>query len=163
MLVYILRHAKAERESPSGRDEDRPLAPTGIAQARFLGQALSDATAEPRPDRILTSPAERAARTADIVGAALGLAPGEEPLLSPDATFDQVAGVVRHLARHDSPSLIVGHNPVLEELILGLTSGQPDAPDGLRTGELVVVDLTPAGKTLQARFVRRLRMGDRHA
>ncbi|MCC6676280.1 MAG: phosphohistidine phosphatase SixA [Phycisphaerales bacterium] len=158
MLVYILRHAKAERESPTGKDEDRPLAPTGIAQARFLGAALADA--EPRPDRILTSPAERAARTADIVAAALDLQPREEPRLSPDASFNQVAAIVRGLADEASPSMIVGHNPVLEELVLGLTAGQPEAPGSLRTGELVLVDLTHAGRALQARFIRRLRLGE---
>lgn len=161
MLVYILRHAKAERDSPTGRDEDRPLAATGIAQARYLGAAL--AQADLKPDRILTSPAERAARTAEIVASALDLTPREDPHLSPDAPFAQVAGIIRNLAAERSPSMIVGHNPVLEELVMDLTAGQAQAPDGLRTGELVVIDLNPGPASepgLRATFIRRVRMSD---
>lgn len=158
MRIYILRHAKAERDSPTGRDEDRPLAPTGIAQARFLGQEL--ASAELKPDHILTSPAERAARTADIIAAAVGVQPRSEARLAPNSPFNEVTAVLRGLASADAPSMIVGHNPVFEELVLGLTSGQPEAPGGLRTGELVVLDINPAGRTLQARFLRSLRLGE---
>lgn len=160
MRLYILRHAKAERESPTGRDEDRPLAAVGLHQARYLGRSLAEA--EVKPDRIITSPAERAARTADIIAGALGLQPEPDARLSPEAPYASIAAVARRLADEATPAMIVGHNPVLEELVLGLTAGQPDAPDGLRTGELVVVELSAAGRGLQARFVDRLRFGEEH-
>ena len=158
MRVFILRHAKAHRDSPTGRDEDRPLNHTGLEQARYLADAL--ARAEVRPDLVLTSPAERAARTAHIIAAALDLEPVHEPDLAPDAPFNDIARVVRTVARGDSPAMIVGHNPVLEDLVLGLTAGQPGAPDCLRTGELVILDLEQAGPGLTARLVERLRFGE---
>lgn len=158
MLVYILRHAKAHRDSPTGRDEDRPLNHTGLEQARFLADAL--ARAEVRPNVVLTSPAERAARTARIIAAALDLEPVEEPDLAPDCSYNDIARVVRTVARGEAPAMIVGHNPILEDLVLGLTSGQPDAPHRLRTGELVILDMQPAGPGLQARLVERLRFRD---
>lgn len=162
MLAYLLRHAKAERDSPTGRDEDRPLAALGFEQARYLGDMLARAHAplEHKPDRILTSPAERASRTALIIASALGLDPQTEPLLSLDSNERDVERVLKRIAAQHDPVMLVGHNPTLEDVIIQLTIGQPGAPEKLRTGELIALDVTSNDRELQARYLASFRLDD---
>lgn len=162
MLVYMVRHAKAERDSPTGRDEDRPLTPLGVEQARYLGDALAKAAPplEHRPDRILTSPAERAARTAAIIADVVGVGAEPEPALALNANRTRIEKLLRRLAEADESVTLIGHNPVLEEVVLDLTEGQPGAPDRLRTGELVALEITLADEHLKARLLKRVRLPD---
>src|SRR5215510_8957208 len=77
MRLYVLRHGKAERDSDSGRDEDRPLAERGKAQCQGLADLFTKKDPprqlRPPPTVILSSPAARADSTARIIAAALGL------------------------------------------------------------------------------------------
>jgi broad specificity phosphatase PhoE len=64
--IYLVRHGETEW-SKSGRHTGRtdlPLTPNGEAQARALRARLADTTF----DHILTSPLQRAARTAELAG-----------------------------------------------------------------------------------------------
>jgi phosphohistidine phosphatase len=140
MRLYVLRHAKAERHSDSGRDEDRPLADRGRAQADGLAKLFSSKSPpkhlSPRPTQILSSPAVRADQTAQILAQALNVKVRAEDALSLDATLKDVLDLVEGLADNAEPVLIVGHNPLLSRLIDHLTGA-----DDLRTGELSVLDL----------------------
>src|SRR5690606_11980576 len=69
VIIWIVRHGKAEQRSPSGADFDRPLRPRGVRQARWLGEQL--ATRDDAPARLISSRAERARRTAELVAEAL--------------------------------------------------------------------------------------------
>ena len=62
MRLFIIRHAKASRESATGRDHDRELTETGVRQAKFLGRELSD----PGVDVVLSSTATRSRQTSLI-------------------------------------------------------------------------------------------------
>ena len=77
MRLVIARHGKAEQDSPTGRDADRRLTLRGENQARWLGETLL-ATGF-RDALVLTSQAERARRTAEILCEVLGI----EPVLTP--------------------------------------------------------------------------------
>jgi len=59
--LILLRHAKAERSAPSGRDFDRPLSPRGLDDAARVGRAL--AAAGLIPDVVLVSAALRTVQT----------------------------------------------------------------------------------------------------
>ena len=68
--VLILRHAKSEWGNPGQADFDRPLAKRGLEDAPRMGQVL--ARFNYVPDRILSSPAQRARQTAELVAQACG-------------------------------------------------------------------------------------------
>jgi phosphohistidine phosphatase len=59
--LILLRHAKAERSAPSGRDFDRPLNPRGLTDAARTGRAL--AAAGLIPDVVLVSASARTVQT----------------------------------------------------------------------------------------------------
>lgn len=140
MRLYILRHGKAERDSPSGRDEDRPLAERGAAQCRGLAELfvgkVPPGELRPRPAVVLSSRAARAEGTARVIGGALDLRVRHEDALSLHASFGDHLDLVERLLRAGEPALLVGHNPLLSRLIDHLAGAEE-----LRTGELSVLEL----------------------
>jgi phosphohistidine phosphatase len=124
-VLSIVRHAKAERPESYANDFARPLAPRGHKDAARLGTFLGGL--EPPVDCILSSPAARAAQTADHIATALsfGKPVGWESgiyLASADALLD----ILRRGPEEAEHLVIIGHNPGLEELAAGLCSGAPD-------------------------------------
>jgi 8-oxo-dGTP diphosphatase len=90
----LVRHADAvARASWSEADAARPLTPEGACQA----DALASALVEPRPDRLLTSPARRCADTLAPLAAGSGATLEDEPLLAegtdPGAALDRLREV----------------------------------------------------------------------
>ncbi|MDQ7013680.1 MAG: histidine phosphatase family protein [Planctomycetota bacterium] len=163
MRLYLIRHGKAARDSDSGRDEDRRLAPRGKRQAEWLGETL--AAGELPPVRVVASPAARAARTAALIADVLGLEveTSDEVGLSSRASW--VVGLIAEAA--DTVSLaIVGHNPTLSMVAETLVHGVGGGGGGvgqieLRTGEAAVLDLPdPTDPIGSATLVRLLRLDD---
>ena len=68
--LILMRHAKAERDSGSGRDMDRPLSSRGVADAGLVARALADRGV--RPDVALVSAAARTRQTWDAAHYAFG-------------------------------------------------------------------------------------------
>ncbi len=138
MRLVIARHGKAEADSPTGKDADRRLTPRGERQAEWLGRELllagySDAI-------VLTSQAERARRTAELICEVLGI----EPVLTPGLMLGRTAGEALHvLETHlDRPKVVlVGHNPTVSELASILTRGMGYCSVGLRTGSAAMIEL----------------------
>ncbi|MEH6951098.1 histidine phosphatase family protein [Nitrobacter sp. NHB1] len=153
--LLLLRHAKAESTSPSGRDRDRPLAARGRQDAAELGAWLAGQRSL-LPDLALISTAVRARETWDIVQQQISDkvplsdgAPRELAAHLPDlygAEPVQLLAIIRSLAAEDPERLmIVGHNPCLHELALGLigrgdTTGRATLAHNLPTSGLVVID-----------------------
>ena len=122
--LFVLRHAKAERDSESGKDFDRPLAERGREDARAIGQAMRERGLV--PERIVSSPARRAGETASAMiegyGSALKLEFDRRLYNAAPETLLEVLGDA------DGASLmLVGHNPGVQQLVLMLTdpSDQP--------------------------------------
>jgi phosphohistidine phosphatase len=113
VILYFLRHAEAE---PDGER----LTAGGEAAMRAAGPLWRRLNL--RPDAVLTSPLPRAARTADLVVAGLGLAspPIADERLAPGADWGDMARSMA--ARGDLRSvLFVGHEPDLSRAIQLLT------------------------------------------
>jgi phosphohistidine phosphatase len=157
MRLYVLRHGKADKDSPTGLD--RLLVPTGREQAQFIADAFRSAEppATETPQRVISSNAARAQATAQIVADSLGIPVQHARALFPDQHLKQALRLVTELMRQpdQSPVLLVGHNPQLEDLLRALAG--PAAPDRLRTGELTALDLEMKGNHPTARFIGSLR------
>lgn len=67
--LVLVRHAKSSWKDPGLADRDRPLNPRGRRDAPEMGRRLA---ARGTPDRIVTSPALRAATTAAVIAEAVG-------------------------------------------------------------------------------------------
>jgi phosphohistidine phosphatase len=111
MKLWILRHAKAEAHSDTGRDRDRALAPAGERACRKLNHWLKAARLA-WPELILVSPAMRTRQTADL--ALDGLGTGEARICEDLwlASAREMAGLIEAQGRAGIDSLmLVGHNP----------------------------------------------------
>lgn len=128
--LTLFRHAKTERDSATGRDFDRRLnergrsdAPRVGAEIRKLGLAY---------DLILSSPAARAAETAELAG--LGARYDQRIY---DAAAGDLLSIVQHADNGIERLAMVGHNPGFERLASRLLGQDIDMP----TGSLVEIEL----------------------
>jgi phosphohistidine phosphatase len=114
MHLYVIRHAEAVPLGEQGirHDEERPLTPTGEAQAEALSRAFGRLGV--RLDALLTSPLVRARQTAERL-ATPSASLTECPSLSPGRKKRQVLDRVRE-TKGEAVG-IVGHNPDLSELV----------------------------------------------
>jgi phosphohistidine phosphatase len=123
--LVLLRHAKSDW--PDVADHERPLAKRGRRDAPFAGRWLRRSGYV--PDAVLCSTARRARETWELVAASLGASPKVryEPRVY-DATVLALLTLVRELPGKRRTVMIVGHNPGLAELAVGLT--EPAAEGG---------------------------------
>lgn len=156
--LTIVRHGVAVPPgTPDIADDDRPLTAEGKRKMKSIGRGLKRLGL--RPDRIVTSPLPRARRTAEIVAEALGL---EEAPEDSDAlrAGNDAASLRDWLATRPETSLmIVGHNPMLEDLIGLLLRGASGPPVcTLRKGGVAVFRSTPEDPLLRLDVLARPRM-----
>ncbi len=113
--LVLLRHAEAEALRPGQSDFERALTAHGRAQARAAAGRLRQL--ELFPDALLSSPAERARRTAVIVARQLRCL---QPIdYRPDfyqADAPALLAALQHCGAHPQTLLLVAHNPGLSEL-----------------------------------------------
>jgi phosphohistidine phosphatase len=151
MRLLLLRHGVAQDAGPdtAWRDEPRALTPDG--RARMERAARGMAALGVAPDAIVCSPLVRCRQTAEIVGAALGVAVREDGRLRPGADLDDVADLL--LEHPDAEAvLLCGHNPDMPHLVDALTGG---GRVDFRKGTLAVLDLEaarPRGGRLRALY-----------
>jgi phosphohistidine phosphatase len=119
-VIWLLRHGDAADGSP---DSERPLTNKGREQARVAGEALAVLGVE--LEACLTSPKLRAADTAEIACAALGVEPRADERLA-GGPFDADALA----AGHGGHVLLVGHEPDFSEAIRSLTGARVDMKKG---------------------------------
>ncbi|MEM1072050.1 MAG: histidine phosphatase family protein [Planctomycetota bacterium] len=136
-MVAVVRHGKAEPDSETGLDRDRPLRPKGEAQSRWLGERLADML-EPRGTPIVVaSPARRADETARLIAEVLGVEVAYDDRLMVDAP---ASGVLDLIASHAATALVlVGHNPQVSRLVGVLWGGTSAQGPAMRTGEVAVL------------------------
>lgn len=118
MRLLVFRHGIAEKQATDGTDASRVLTSEGVERARAAARGLHRIAAQ--LDVVLTSPKMRALQTANEAGAAFKCAVEVLEALSggpPDATLRALA------ARSERAVMIVGHEPMLSELVEQVCTG----------------------------------------
>jgi phosphohistidine phosphatase len=123
--LCLLRHAKSDRNQPVA-DIDRPLNARGRAACATMAAYLR--ARDLAPDLVLCSPAARTRETLQRVLDATGWTP---PVEYPAALYPgEAQRVLERIGMVDDAVgrlLVVGHNPGIQLLALGLA--KPDAGD----------------------------------
>jgi phosphohistidine phosphatase len=142
--LLLVRHAKAD----DGRvDIERSLTAKGARRAAAIGTWLEDANLV--PDRVVVSPARRAAETWELAASVLTSAP-VPPIVDPriyDNTVEALLAVIRETPEHVRTVAVVGHNPSIGELAIALDDGRgsasarQDLAAGFLTGGVAVFSL----------------------
>jgi phosphohistidine phosphatase len=154
--LVLIRHAQA---AGAPRDRDRPLTPQGARRAAAIGSWLERSGSV--PDRVLVSPAIRAAQT---WAAAASRVQGPQPTVDDriyDNTVEALLAVLGELPDDVRTVAVVGHNPSIGTLAgalddgLGDASARADLRGGFPTGAVAVfvvpgpfADLTAGAATL---------------
>jgi phosphohistidine phosphatase len=134
--LLILRHAKSDWNNSRISDYERPLNGRGQQDAPRMGQLLRDEALV--PELIITSSAERARTTAELVAMACGY---ESDIIytrllylaAPDAYLE----ALRELGKAQERVMVVGHNPGIEYLVELLT----EEKEVMSTATLAQVEL----------------------
>ena len=126
--LLVLRHAKAEEDSASGKDFDRPLARRGWQDAGEVGRAMRERGLH--PDAIIASPATRVVETLAALVEGYGALDADYDRRIYNASAGTLLDVIREADDDAQTLLLVGHNPGLHLLVLDLTDGDGG---GLRT------------------------------
>jgi phosphohistidine phosphatase len=141
--LLLVRHAKAA-QGPV--DLDRPLTDKGARRAAAIGEWLEESGLV--PDRVLVSPARRAAQTWEQAATMLKTAPTtvvDERIY--DNTVEALLEAIREIPEDVRTVALVGHNPSMAEMVAVLDDGQgsPSVHQkldaGFRTGGVAVFDL----------------------
>ena len=128
--LTLFRHAKTERDSDTGRDFDRRLIERGHNDSKRMGREIRELGLE--FDLVLSSPAARAAETAELAG----LKPRFDERIY-DAATGSLLEIVQSADNEIDRLAIVGHNPGFERLASKLIGQSVEMP----TGSLVEIEI----------------------
>jgi phosphohistidine phosphatase len=141
MMLYIMRHGLAEEPTPKGDDAARKLTEKGADKIRKA--AVGMRAAGLAFNMILTSPAARAAETAEIVASELG---GPKPKAAPElSTGASPASALEALIKLRLPEsvLVTGHEPTLSRLAsLMLTGSSESVGIKLKQGGVIALEFS---------------------
>lgn len=108
--LYLIRHAKSSWKDMSLSDIQRPLNKRGKRDAPVMGGRLRDR--EVMPDAILSSPAKRARKTAEIIAEEIGYA--QKDIIYKEEIYNDglqgLLGLVTSVNDDNSIIFLVGHN-----------------------------------------------------
>ncbi len=157
MVLYVIRHGKAEAVSATGRDRDRALKPKGQRQGEFLGQWLLES--ERPPTLVVTSTFKRAYETAELVNKTIDAEFVSDTRLCVDEPVSLAVDLILEHAGRES-LCIVGHNPQLVYLCAALSGGPTSSPVRVRTGEAFSFEVDADDPLGASRLLASMRLGD---
>lgn len=144
--LILLRHAKTERDAPSGKDHDRRLEDRGRSDAAEIAAWL--AAEHLVPDQVLISTATRTRQTWDVLSELFPA--NREPQVEYlsemySASSSQLLQAIHEVSAGINQLMLIGHNPGLHELALALTCTCNEAErrklsGSMPTAAVVVID-----------------------
>jgi len=148
-LLYLLRHAKSSWKNGRLGDHARPLNKRGRQAARTMGEYM--ARENIRPGLILCSTAMRARETLDLWQEAFGddiETVFEDGLYhaAASALLERIHGVDNKI----SSLMLIGHNPGMEYLGLGLAAPPTEPAQNTAIGNMAAKYPTAALAVLEA-------------
>jgi phosphohistidine phosphatase len=155
VCLVVVRHGPAEDRDPVRWPNDRlrPLSVKGARQTRKVADGLAglvDGVA-----RLASGPALRAHRTAEIVGRTLR--PPHEVELWPELDLDMPAPPILARVRRElhtrQTAVLVGHDPVLSELIGIALTGESAAVARLTKGGAAALEFPASVRPGSARLL----------
>jgi phosphohistidine phosphatase len=143
--LYLVRHASAHDRDPERWPDDslRPLTAEGEEDFRFTAAGL--ARLAPRADALLSSPYERAWRTAEVLAELEGWPdPKSTTALEPTLPPEKAAHALEAYAAAEYVA-VVGHRPCLHELASYLLTGDASGAEiTIKKGGVVCIRLEDA-------------------
>ena len=140
--LFLLRHAKASRDGPGIRDEDRALAERGREDAAHIGRFMNEEVYA--ADLALCSTSARTRQTLELVLPQLTVQPTvqylDELYL---ASAEAILALIRRTSDATGSLMIVGHNPGLEECARSVV--RPPSERRLRKRYETMTDKFPTG------------------
>lgn len=131
--LTLLRHAKTERDSVTGRDIDRRLIERGRSDSKRIGEEIRSLGLE--FDRVVSSPAARAAETAQLAGLESHF---DDRIY--DAAASELLAIIQETGNEIDRLAMVGHNPGFERLASRLIGHDVEMP----TGSLMEIEVPVA-------------------
>ncbi len=141
--LWLMRHCEPFPGHPM--DATRELKPEGVKQAELMGEWLRDEYG--RVDIVICSPFARGLHTAKIMADALGSHVADTRMLEPDGNPEDAWKEIERLAQQSKDVLVVGHDPLINALLmwlLGLKAGVPEVRFEWGSVAHVSVKQTPA-------------------
>lgn len=137
--LYIVRHAQAEDHYRYQQDFDRELTQQGVMKAVRVGKQL--AAEGLLPQLIITSPAARTLRTAELLAENMGLPQSvivqESELYNASPRI--LLQVIGRISDSYDKAMLVGHNPGVSYLAEWLTGSREI--DGMATCSMAHIEL----------------------
>ncbi len=134
--LFILRHAKSSWANNDLSDFERPLNERGLRTAPFMGELIAKRGF--LPEIIVSSPAERAVKTAHLIKDSSGFC---IPLILDDRIYEAspqtLKQIVIGLPNELESAMLVGHNPGIEGFIRNISGRNEPMP----TASLAVLDI----------------------
>ena len=137
--ILLVRHGSAgSRSSWSGSDDQRPLDESGVSQAEGLVWLLTRFDVR----EIVSAPPLRCVQTVEPLGAAVGLAIREEPVMSEDAYYGregEAISLLRGAGSDGTGTVVCSQGGVIPDLVERLSAadiGGPAEPVAARKGSV---------------------------
>jgi len=115
--LFLIRHAKSSWKETGLKDFDRPLNKRGKENLKMMSKFFADKF--PKPDLILSSPAERAKQTAIAFAEKLDYAFSNIKFIDDlyMASDDEIKEVISALNEEIRSLIVFGHNPGLTDFV----------------------------------------------
>lgn len=139
--LLLMRHAKSSWDIPGQKDYERALAKRGLNDAPKMGAFIKESGYV--PDMIISSTAKRAEQTTKLVSKAAGVR-SSQVFWNEDfyyASHKAYLKAVQEAGPKTGILMLVGHNPLMEELLAALTVGSGSGPFIFPTAGLACLEL----------------------
>lgn len=126
--LFLVRHGQSSWDDVRLADRDRPLTEKGKSDAAKVGKRLAES--EVALDVIISSPAKRALATAEAIARRLDFK--RKHIVQDERLYtgqvDDLLQLIREVGDSHKRVMLVGHNPLLSELVLHLSDKDINLP-----------------------------------